>query len=231
MQHGYQCGMLWGATLAAGAQAHRLLGSGPGAQAAAVRTAQRLVVAFRSRNRSINCFEITETKMQTGWEILKFFITKGGPIKCFNMTARYAPTALGEIEAALGDEPGDAPPPPVSCAAMLARRLGLSELQATMAAGFAGGIGLSGGACGALGAAVWAINMASPPDRADKMGFKNPRALAAIDGFIQCTGYEFECSAIVGRRFSDVEDHAAHLRGGGCAEILDALAETAVAEG
>jgi len=26
MQYGYQCGMIWGATLAAGAQAYRLLG-------------------------------------------------------------------------------------------------------------------------------------------------------------------------------------------------------------
>jgi len=26
MQHGYQCGMIWGATLAAGAQAYRLVG-------------------------------------------------------------------------------------------------------------------------------------------------------------------------------------------------------------
>jgi hypothetical protein len=36
MQHGYQCGMIWGATLAAGAQAYRLLGPGPQAETAAI---------------------------------------------------------------------------------------------------------------------------------------------------------------------------------------------------
>jgi len=31
---------------------------------------------------------------------------------------------------------------------MLAQKMGLSDMQTVMAAGFAGGIGLSGGACG-----------------------------------------------------------------------------------
>jgi hypothetical protein len=53
--------------------------------------------------------------------------------------------------------PVEAPAQPVSCAALLAHKMGLSDLQATMAAGFAGGIGLSGGACGALGVAMLAL--------------------------------------------------------------------------
>ena len=32
MQYGYQCGMLWGAALAAGAQSYRLFGPGPKAE-------------------------------------------------------------------------------------------------------------------------------------------------------------------------------------------------------
>ena len=40
MQHGYQCGMIWGATLAAGAQAYRLFGAGPQAEAKAILAAQ-----------------------------------------------------------------------------------------------------------------------------------------------------------------------------------------------
>ena len=35
-QMGYQCGQLWGAALAAGAEAYRLFGPGPRAEAAAV---------------------------------------------------------------------------------------------------------------------------------------------------------------------------------------------------
>ena len=60
MQHGYQCGMIWGATLAAGAQAYRLFGPGPQAETAAIIAAQRLVESFRTRNKHINCLEITE---------------------------------------------------------------------------------------------------------------------------------------------------------------------------
>jgi hypothetical protein len=59
MQHGFQCGMIWGATLAAGAQAYRLYGPGPQAETGAIIAAQRLVESFRARNNNINCLEIT----------------------------------------------------------------------------------------------------------------------------------------------------------------------------
>jgi hypothetical protein len=36
---------------------------------------------------------------------------------------------------------------------LIARKMGESDMHAVMASGFAGGIGLCGGACGALGAA------------------------------------------------------------------------------
>jgi hypothetical protein len=70
------------------------------------------------------------------------------------MAARYAPVALREIDAALSDPTVEAPHGPLSCAAVLARKMGAVDQHAVMAAGLAGGIGLSGGACGALGAAV-----------------------------------------------------------------------------
>ncbi len=54
MGNGYQCGMLWGAALAAGAQAYRLFGPGPQAKVAAMRASQRLVEAFRVRAKEIN---------------------------------------------------------------------------------------------------------------------------------------------------------------------------------
>ena len=75
------------------------------------------------------------------------------------MAARYAPVAFSEINTALSEKHIEAPSPPVSCAAMLAQKMGVSDMHTVMAAGFAGGIGLSGGACGALGAAIWIIGM------------------------------------------------------------------------
>ena len=39
--------------------------------------------------------------------------------------------------------------------AMVVKKIGASKIHAIMAAGLAGGIGFGGGACGALGTAIW----------------------------------------------------------------------------
>ena len=229
MQHGYQCGMLWGVTLAAGAQAYRLFGPGPQAEAEAIVAAQRLVEAFRARNKEINCLEITEiewkpsSKRRLFMQVFKFLI-KGGPIGCFRMAARYAPLAFREINTAFSEKHTEAPPAPVSCAAMLAQKMGASDLHTVMAAGFAGGIGLSGGACGALGAAIWIIGMDSGKDGVKNIEFAPKQAREAVDRFMKSADFEFECSKIVGRRFENVNEHAAYLRGGGCSKIIEGLA-------
>jgi hypothetical protein len=225
MQHGYQCGMLWGATLAAGAESYRLFGPGPQAEMAAIMASQRLVESFRARHNHIDCLELTDVDWQnTSIQMVGKFFIKGGPIGCFRMAAGYAPIAFDEINTALSEEHIEAPSPPVSCAAMLAQKMGVSEMHAVMAAGFAGGIGLCGGACGALGAAIWIIAMNSRKEGASKMDFENPRAKAAIDRFLKCTDYEFECSEIVGRRFESIGDHAEYISNGGCSKIIEVLA-------
>jgi hypothetical protein len=57
-----------------------------------------------------------------------------------------------------------------------------------------------------------------------KLNMDSPRAQAAIERYLTSADYEFECEAVVGRQFADVHDHAAHLRAGGCAQIIEALA-------
>ena len=225
MMQGYQCGQLWGAALAAGAQAYQLLGPGAQAETAAIMAAQRLVESFRAQNKEINCLEITEVDMKhvKTMQIVKLFL-KGGPIRCFSMAGRYAPLALNEINAALSEKPFAAPPRPVSCAAMLAQKMGLSEMHMAMVAGFAGGIGLCGGACGALGAALWISGLKDSQADA-KLEMQNPRASALIDKFVESSDYEFECAKIVGRKFENVNDHACYLRAGGCSKIIEALAD------
>jgi len=224
MQYGYQCGMIWGAALSAGARAYRLFGPGPEAETRAVLASQRIVESFRALKNHINCFEITEMdKLTTNMQMFTYFVLKGGTIGCFRMAANYAPMAYDVIDAAFSEKNIDAPAPPVSCAAMLARKMGVSDLHATMAAGLAGGIGLCGGACGALGAAIWIMTMKKAGDGKGKINFKDPAALEAMDRFLKLTDYEFECSKIVGRRFNSIEDHADHLRGDGCSEIIDVL--------
>ncbi|MFC2068295.1 hypothetical protein ACFLTP_04745 [Chloroflexota bacterium] len=121
---GYQCGMLWGAALAAGAQAYQLLGPSPQAETAAIIATQRIMESFCIRTKNeINCLEITEINLQGKNNILpiiKFFIRKGGPIACASLAARYAPAAFSEINTTLSEILLEAPSPPISCSAMLA---------------------------------------------------------------------------------------------------------------
>ena len=223
---GYQCGMLWGAALAAGAQAYRLHGSGPQAETAAIFAAQRQVKAFRARTRNeINCLEITDMNWQEMNQILpilKFFI-KGGPIGCFRMAAGYARDAYDETYSAFSEEHIEAPAPPVSCTGLLAQKMGLSEMHTVMAAGLAGGIGLSGGACGALGAAIWITGM-NHPEEPVGFDFTDSWVGEMIEKFLESTDFEFECSKIVGRKFENIDDHAEYLRAGGCSKIIEVLA-------
>jgi len=229
MNHGYQCGMLWGATLAGGAQAYRLFGPGPQAETATILAGQRLAETFGARNNNeINCLEITHMNMQGRIQISKLlkFLIKGGPVICLRMIVGYAPDAFRDINSALSGKHNETISSPISCAAMLAQKMGASDMHAVMAAGFAGGIGLSGGACGALGTAIWINSMNSIKEGASNKVI-NSRASDSIERFLKsASDFKFECSEIVGRKFENVSDHADYLRNGGCSKIIEVLATT-----
>lgn len=227
LMHGYQCGQTWGAALAAGARVWRKYGAGARAEATAIAAAERLIAAFRAQTGHIDCFDITDLDAQSSKSIVRILAhmaPKGGPVLCFRMAARFAPVAAREIDSALArEDDGGVPPLPVSCAALVARKMGATEQQAVTAAGLAGGIGLSGGGCGALGAAIW-ISETRAAASDGKRRSRFPEAAALIERFLKCTKYEFECTAIVGRTFDNVADHAQHVCAGGCSKIMDALA-------
>ena len=148
------------------------------------------------------------------------------------MAAKYPTVAFDEIEAALSEEGGEsasaagdgAPAAPVGCSALLAQKMGASDMHAAMTAGFAGGIGLSGSACGALGAAIWFASLKSLEEGAEKVPYKPARAADLVERFLECTGGEFRCDKIVGRRFEGVADHTAYVCDGGCSKIIETLA-------
>ena len=228
VQHGYQCGQVWGAALAAGAQAQRVHGTGPRAEAAAVTAAQRTTEAMRASEGDINCLELTEmtdTSMQNLSGVLKYFV-KGGPISCGRMAMRFAPIAYDEINEALAEEPPQLNTPCASCAAELARKMGASEQHVGMAAALAGGIGLSGGACGALGAAVW-LTALNRPEEKTGLTAGDTTIGKVIEAFLENSDREFECEEIVGRKFNDATDHARYVSGGGCSRLIEALAAAA----
>ncbi len=110
VQHGYQCGMIWGATLAAGAQAYELFGPGLQAETQAMMASQRLVASFRALNNEINCMEITGLdNSSSAMQMATYFLIKGGTVRCFRKAVKYANEAFGEINAALSKEPFDVP--------------------------------------------------------------------------------------------------------------------------
>jgi len=224
LQHGYQCGMVWGAALGAGAEAHRRFGGSSEALARTMHASQRATEAFRKLHNTIDCYDITGMSTDTSaWEMAKYFFLKGGSVRCFSKIAGSARVAYPEIEAALVDSDFAVPDPCDSCASVLARRLGLSEQHVAMVAGLAGGIGFAGGACGALGAAIWATEL-KRVQGGGKVNFRSPEAVSLIERFIKASDYEFECHKIVGRRFESIDDHSQWLAEGGCQEILDTLA-------
>ncbi|MBK7201019.1 MAG: C-GCAxxG-C-C family protein [Anaerolineae bacterium] len=216
--------MLWGGALAAGAQAYRHHGAGARAEVEALLASQKLVETFRARAKEINCAEITELewKRPSGGQVVKF-LARGGPIGCFRLAADYAQIAFDTINNALDEQQLSTPAQPVSCTALLAQKMGVSEMHVVMAAGLAGGIGLSGGACGVLGAAIW-LRGINTLKNGGKVSFDLNASSEEMESFLASADYEFECASIVGRKFEDVADHAAYVREGGCAKIIEALA-------
>ena len=57
MQKGHQCGMLWGASLAVGAEAYRNCENQNQAIAVSVNATQKLMMSFSERENTINCRE------------------------------------------------------------------------------------------------------------------------------------------------------------------------------
>ena len=225
MQHGYQCGMVWGAAMAAGAESYRRFGAGPKAEAMAIRAAEKIVESFKARTKFVNCADITGIDdSATTMKLITTFLLKGGTIKCFNLAAKFAPIAFDVINDALAEEPPSIPAAPASCTAELARKMGATEEQSLMAAGLAGGIGLYGGACGALGAAIWLTALKSAKGNHSIPDYKSEEGMEVIDRFLQNSEFEFECSVITGHKFTDVADHANFLNDGGCSTIIEALA-------
>ncbi len=228
-QHGHQCGMIWGAVLAAGARSYELYGAGTEAEARAIFAAQTLVQTFDKRYNNINCYEITQlNKSSSNLQMVTYFLLKGGSIGCLRMSAGYSKAAFSKLNDALAEENITVPTSLVSCASVLAKKIGASDQHATMVAGLAGGIGLCGEACGALGAAIWLVGMKFSKDNEVKSlwGDKefSEKFEKMMNSFLKASDYEFECSAITGKKFENASEHSSWLKEGGCSKILDALA-------
>jgi len=228
---------MWGAMLAAGSEAVRRFGTGPKAEAAAIAASQAILKSFQNYAGKVNCREITDSNLLVFFGRIKYMLT-GKAVNCARMAVKWSPLALEAIKSALENVSGDVPDSPLSCTRSLARKMGASDEEAIMAAGFTGGIGLSGGACGALAAAIWITTSKwyrQHPEVDDNFlcalkheFFHEVDFYPAINSikakFQQAANGKYLCGEIAGRKFDGASDHAAFLSSGGCSALINALA-------
>jgi hypothetical protein len=227
MQRGQQCGMLWGASLAAGAESWRRHADRDQAMAGAIAATQRLMESFVRRTGSADCREITGCDWRKPFSIAKYMLS-GKMFACFDLAATWAPEAIATAGTDLARAKFVAlSRPPLNCASEVVRKMGASDEEMVMVAGFAGGLGLSGNGCGALAAAIWMNVLAWCRKHPGKRPpyFRNPEARKALRAFDAATGAEILCRKICGRDFKTLDEHAEFIEDKGCAKLLDALAQ------
>ncbi|NHF60108.1 C_GCAxxG_C_C family protein [Flavobacteriaceae bacterium TP-CH-4] len=225
MQQGEQCGMLWGASLAIGAEAYRSCKTKSEAIATAIIATQHVMNSFMEREQTIQCKEITRCDFGNKWSYAKYMIT-GRFLHCFKMAQEWAPQAVRSAQAGLTDEEFEKHRTAMSCATEVAKRMGSSEEHMTMVAGFAGGLGLSGGGCGALAAAVWMKSLTRIKGEDEKFQVQNQDAKKTLEVFYKTTNNNIVCSEIASELFNDIDEHTQFLENGGCAHLIKTLAES-----
>ncbi|MBN2773977.1 MAG: C_GCAxxG_C_C family protein [Prolixibacteraceae bacterium] len=224
VQQGYQCGMLWGAAMAVGAEAYRRYPDMDEAIAVAVSATRIVLDSFKNKAGSIECGEITNTNWSDKYGMLKYFLS-GKMVGCFRLAGKWAPNAVEAAKKGLDSKEIKVPEKATSCASELIKKMGGTDEEAVMAAGLAGGLGLSGNGCGALAAAVWMKTL----DRVRKGEWKymvdDPLQEKIIDSFFKITEYKIECSKITGQMFETFEEHSEYIKNGGCKKIIETLAQ------
>ncbi len=226
IQQGYQCGMLWGSALALGAEARRRFPADSGRAADLAIRATRLVRAsFVERNKSPDCFDIAACDWSKKLDLARYMIS-GKFWSCFKLAENWVPEAITAARQGLELETTAGPVPAQNCASKLVGLLGGSDHEMALVAGFAGGIGLGGDACGALAAAIWLHTLARVRAGTYRYSLTDPLNQAILNKFLTAGDYEMECRKICGRSFADPHDHGEFIAGGGCSALINALAET-----
>ena len=229
LNQGHQCGMLWGAALAVGSESfrkHKDL-----EKAIAVAATQRIIDSFVKQSGAVNCEAIIGYDLTSFFGMTKFMlkITLQGinNSHCFNLAEQWAPEAVEAATKGLS-QPIDISQKPLSCTSEMVRQMGGSNEEIVMVAGFAGGLGLSGNACGALSAAIWKktldwcrANLGKNPPY-----FNNKTAKKLLKTFNEVTHNTILCSDICGQKFKTLDDHTVYLKSGGCSTLIKVLANT-----
>lgn len=223
LQSGNQCGMIWGAVLAAGGQALNEHEDVEKAKEVALLSAAAIVDSYRRRTACVNCRDFTGTDFSRPLQMVRYllFRTKA----CFRLAEDWAPEAVAvsreQLRLAVGLLDGEG----LNCASHTAALMGAGEREQGMVAGMAGGIGLSGEGCGALGTAVYIKSLRIMERQEGKSPYSHPELKRVLKIFRDHTGTANTCREICQQKFSSPAEHANYIRKGGCKELIESLAK------
>ena len=230
-QMGYQCGMLWGGALAVGAESFRRYNDHNQAIAVAITASQLLVESFIKRTKTVNCREITGVDFTNKLDFMLYMvktILRGFIYSpCFNLIVKWTPEAIQAANRGLSEKPIQHNQPCMSCTSEVVKKMGASNEEAVMVAGFAGGIGMSGNACGALSAVIWfkMLDWSKKHPGKTKSMFNNQDAKKILRDFYIQTDSEMLCNKICGKHFKTIDEHSQYIRNGGCEKLIDTLSK------
>jgi hypothetical protein len=145
---------------------------------------------------------------------------------CFNLAEKWAPEAIKAAHEGLALARTNIPKQPKSCASEVAKNMGATDAQMVTVAGFAGGMGLSGFACGALGAAIWMNSLKWCKEHPGKSPYSNTYSKNTLLKFFNETNSKFLCHEITGKRFKTIDDHTDFIKKGGCKELIKSISES-----
>ncbi len=223
LQQGYQCGMLWGASMGVGAESYRRNTDLGKAIAIAIIATQHIMESFENRTKSIDCSDVTHTDFSNNWSFAKYMLS-GKFTSCFVLAGKWGPEAIDSAIKGLSTKPNGINTEPVSCASEVVKKMGGTEEQMAMVSGFAGGLGLRGDGCGALAAAIWMDSLISIKKTGKPASYK-PESNEVLQKFYKETEYEIECKEICGREFKTIDEHTEFINNGGCNKLISILAK------
>jgi hypothetical protein len=222
---GYQCGMLSGSAMAIGAESYKRCGNLEQATALTVKATQHIMASFKEQTGHHECAKITECDFNDKKSMAKYMLT-GKFLSCFKLADNWIPKAINSANEALENNYGLSSDKTTNCASEVIRKMGGTEEQQAMVAGFAGGMGLSGSGCGALAAAIWMGSLKWCKENEAKRGYLNPSAEKTLETFQKATDYEFRCNKICDKKFESLDDHSDFITNGGCKELIETLTQS-----
>ncbi len=226
MQKGYQCGMLWGSSLAASKEIYKKYGNSSSSTQLAINATKELMKSFTQCNGSVDCREVTQTDFAKKFQFVKFifvsFLYKIFKKSCFNIADNWAPFAVETATRSVNAKTNEITEQYYNCAYSTVVNLGGTEEEAFCVAGFAGGMGLSGNSCGALSAALW-FNTKKYISETGKGEYPNSAATETYTKFLQITNNEMLCSKICSQKFNNIKEHSDFIKSGRCENIIEGL--------